>query len=161
MTDAIIHHVPYTHFSSDNGSALSSSKYSKNINFYGRLKLCLYSDVSVMTNRSRRFKCLDVTVTANCAEGLTSALDGADLLASHHSKFTPDFLVTTGQETELDLQPVWSLWRERCLALLGIKPWFLAPSLHSQFSIPTEGTGMKQKDMTDNILLYSYVQNLF
>jgi hypothetical protein len=46
------------------------SEYTKNINFYGRLKLCLQPDVSVMTNRSRRFKCPDVTVTANRAEGL-------------------------------------------------------------------------------------------
>jgi hypothetical protein len=37
--------------------------------FFGNLKICLQPDVSV-TNRSRRFKCPDVTVTANRAEGL-------------------------------------------------------------------------------------------
>jgi hypothetical protein len=49
---------------------LKPTEYSKNINSYGRLKLCLQPDVSVTTNRSRRFKYPDVTVTANSAEGL-------------------------------------------------------------------------------------------
>jgi hypothetical protein len=42
----------------------------KNINLYGHLKICLQPDVSVTTNRSRRFKCPGITVTANRAEGL-------------------------------------------------------------------------------------------
>jgi hypothetical protein len=62
--------VPYTQYSSDNRSALKRNEYSKNINVYGRLKLCLQSNVGVTMNRSRRFKCHDVTVTANHAEGL-------------------------------------------------------------------------------------------
>jgi hypothetical protein len=64
--------VPYTQYSSDNRSALKPTEYSKNINFYGRLKLGLQPDVSVTTNRSRRFKCREVIVTANRAEGLIS-----------------------------------------------------------------------------------------
>jgi hypothetical protein len=69
---AQLSNVPYTQYSSDNRSALNPSKYSKNINFYGRLNLCLHPNVSVTTNHSRQFKCHDVTVMANHAEGLIS-----------------------------------------------------------------------------------------
>jgi hypothetical protein len=62
--------VPYTQYSSDNRSPLNPSEYNKNIHFYGRLKLCLQPNVSVTTNRSSQFKCHDVAVMANHAEGL-------------------------------------------------------------------------------------------
>jgi hypothetical protein len=67
---AQLSNIPYTQYSSENRSALNSSEYGKNINFYGRLKICLQPNVSVTTNHSRRFKCHDVTVTENRAEGL-------------------------------------------------------------------------------------------
>jgi hypothetical protein len=66
--------VPYTEYSSDNRSALNPWKYRKSINFYGRLKICLQPDISVTTNRSRRFKCPNITVTANRAEVLKYSL---------------------------------------------------------------------------------------
>jgi hypothetical protein len=62
----------YTMLLSDNRLALNPSEWIETLNFYGRLKLCLQSDVIVTTNRSRRFKCLDVTETANRAEGLSN-----------------------------------------------------------------------------------------
>jgi hypothetical protein len=65
-----INDVPYPQNSSDNRSALNPSKYNKTLNFYGRLKLCLQADVSFSLKRSKGFKCLDETGTANHAEGL-------------------------------------------------------------------------------------------
>jgi hypothetical protein len=68
-----INDVPYPQYSSDNRSALNPSEQNKTLNFFGCLKLCLQPDVSVTTNRSSRFKCLDVRVTANHAERLKPA----------------------------------------------------------------------------------------
>jgi hypothetical protein len=87
------------HIHSISLTALSSSEYSKNINFYGHLKLCLQPDVSVTTNRNnRRFKCPDVTLMANRAEGLIAYNNLAicfDIL-DHHQETINAFYITDG-----------------------------------------------------------------
>jgi hypothetical protein len=65
--------VTYPQYSSDNRSALNPSEQNKTLNFYGHLKLCLQPNVSLTMNRSRRFKCLDIRMMANHAEGLIIA----------------------------------------------------------------------------------------
>jgi hypothetical protein len=44
--------------------------HSKNINCYGRIKICRHQGFNVRTNRSRRFKCLGNTFKPNHVEGL-------------------------------------------------------------------------------------------